>query len=529
MALTSLLSSSSSLQASSGSKVKTLVFCSEGSPNGKFNPQFNNTAIENDAIGVPLYNRLVEFKLGSTEIEPGLAERWTIDDSEKIYDFHLRRGVKWHSNKHFKPSRELNADDVIFSFMRQKDPNHPYHNVSGGNYQSFVTYGMNTLIDKIEKVDDYTVRFVLNRPDSIFLSLIAMGCASILSAEYADILLKRGKPEQIDLDPIGTGPFQLIKYQKDSRILYNANINYWEGKPKIDRLIFSITPDATVRYAKLQKNECQVMSQPNPPDIDNIRKNKQVVLLEQPGMNVGFMAYNTEKNPLGNIKVRQALTMAINKDDIIESVYQNKAQKATNIIPPTLWGYNSEIKDYPYDPNKAKALLQEAGFPRGFSINLWAMPVQRPYNPNARRMAEMIQFDWAKIGVKANIVSYNWGEYITRMARGEHEALLIGFNADISNPDGIMGEFSCSNNKTEHNLARWCNKDFDDLLMKARVSSDLNVRTQLYKKAQVIMHEQLPVLNIAHSTVYVPIRKEVIGYVMDPLGHNNFKTVDINN
>ncbi|PTL86108.1 MAG: ABC transporter substrate-binding protein [Candidatus Liberibacter europaeus] len=524
MALTSLLSSSSSLQASSGSKVKTLVFCSEGSPNGKFNPQFTNSSIETDSIGTTIYNRLIEFKSGSTEIEPGLAERWTIDDSEKIYDFHLRRGVKWHSNKHFRPSRELNADDVIFSFMRQKDPNHPYHNVSGGNYQSFVTYGMNTLIDKIEKVDDYTVRFVLNSPDSIFLSSIASGCASILSAEYADILLKRGKPEQIDLDPIGTGPFQLIKYQKDSRILYNANINYWEGKPKIDRLIFSITPDATVRYAKLQKNECQVMNMPNPSDIDHIRNNKQVVLLEQPGMNVGYLAYNTEKNPLGNIKVRQALTMAINKDDIIESVYQNKAQKAINIIPPTLWGYNSEIKDYPYDPNKAKALLQEAGFPRGFSINLWAPPVSRSYT----RMAEMIQFDWAQIGVKANIVSYNWGEFINRMLKGEHEALLIGLTGG-SDPNYAIGDFSCSSTNIGRNLARWCNKDFDDLLMKARVSSDLNVRTQLYKKAQVIMHEQLPVLNIAHSTVYIPIRKNVVNYVIDPLSRNNFKTVDINN
>ncbi|MEX9626573.1 ABC transporter substrate-binding protein, partial [Proteus mirabilis] len=231
----------------------------------------------------------------------------------------------------------------------------------------------------------------------------------------------------VDLNPIGTGPFQLQQYQKDSRILYKANDKYWGKKPDIDRLVFSITPDASVRYAKLQKNECQAMPYPNPADIAKMKQNNDIQLLEQPGLNVGYISFNVEKKPLDNQKVRQALSMAVNKDAIIEAVYQGAGQKAKNLIPPTMWGYNDDIVDYEYNPEKAKALLKEAGLADGFTIDLWAMPVQRPYNPNARRMAEMVQADWEKIGVKTKIVSYEWGEYLKRAKSGEHQAVMMGW------------------------------------------------------------------------------------------------------
>ncbi|MEN6052783.1 ABC transporter substrate-binding protein, partial [Pseudomonas aeruginosa] len=179
---------------------------------------------------------------------------------------------------------------------------------------------------------------------------------------------KAGTPEKVDLNPIGTGPFQLQQYQKDSRILYKANDKYWGKKPDIDRLVFSITPDASVRYAKLQKNECQAMPYTNPADIAKMKQNKDIQLLEQPGLNVGYISFNVEKKPLDNQKVRQALSMAVNKDAIIEAVYQGAGQKAKNLIPPTMWGYNDDIVDYEYNPEKAKALLKEAGLADGFTI-----------------------------------------------------------------------------------------------------------------------------------------------------------------
>ncbi|MDR5612513.1 MAG: ABC transporter substrate-binding protein, partial [Arsenophonus sp.] len=183
-------------------QAKTLVYCSEGSPEG-FNPQLFASGTTYDASSIPLYNRLVEFQLGTTEIKPALAERWQVSDDGKVYTFYLRKGVKWHTSKNFKPSREFNADDVIYTFMRQKDASHPYHKVSGGSYEYFIGMDLDKIIDKIEKIDDHTVRFVLTRPEAPFLADMAMDFASILSVEYAKQMMKKGKPEQVDLEPIG--------------------------------------------------------------------------------------------------------------------------------------------------------------------------------------------------------------------------------------------------------------------------------------------------------------------------------------
>ncbi len=229
-----------------------------------------------DASAVPVFNRLVDFKTGTTELIPGLAERWEISPDGKVYTFHLRHNVKFQSNKLFTPSRDFNADDVIFSFMRQMDSNNPYHNVSGGHYSNFDSLELATLITHIGRVDDHTVRFTLAHPEAPFLADLAWYFASIHSAEYADKMLKADTPEKVDSDPIGTGPFQLVQYQKDSRILYKAFPDYWQGKARLDRLIFSITPDAAVRYAKLEKNECQVMPFPNPADLEKMKQNPDI-------------------------------------------------------------------------------------------------------------------------------------------------------------------------------------------------------------------------------------------------------------
>ncbi len=508
-------------------QAKTLVYCSEGSPEG-FNPQLFTSGTTYDASSVPIYNRLVEFKIGTTELQPGLAEKWDVSADGKTYTFHLRKGVKWQDSKDFKPTRDFNADDVVYSFERQLDKNNPYHGVSGGSYEYFDGMGMGDLISKIVKVDDHTVQFVLNRPEAPFLADLGMDFASILSGEYAANMLKAGTPEKVDLNPIGTGPFQLVQYQKDSRILYKAFPGYWGTKPKIDRLVFSITPDASIRYAKLQKNECQVMPYPNPADIAAMKKDKTINLMQQPGLNVGYLSFNVEKKPLDEVKVRQALTMAVNKKAIIEAVYQGAGQAAKNLIPPTMWGYNKDVVDYPYDPAKAKELLKEAGHADGFTIDLWAMPVQRPYNPNARRMAEMIQSDWAKIGVKANIVTYEWGEYLKRAKAGEHQSVMMGWTGDNGDPDNFFATlFSCAAAKDGSNYSRWCYKPFEDLIQPARAESDHAKRVALYQQAQVVMHDQVPALIIAHSTVYEPVRKEVKGYVVDPLGKHHFENVSM--
>jgi len=555
---TTLALALAALTVSSTVAAKTLVYCSEGSPEN-FNPQLYTSGTSVDASAVPVYNRLVEFKVGTTELEPGLAERWDVSEDGKTYTFHLRKGVKFQSNKYFTPTRDFNADDVIFSFMRQKDPNHPYHNVSNGNYSNFESLEFGKLITSIDKVDDHTVRFTLAHPEAPFVADLAWYFASILSAEYADAMLKAGTPTRVDMDPIGTGPFRLAQYQKDSRILFTAFPEYWQGKAKLDRLVFSITPDASVRYAKLEKNECQVMAFPNPADLPRMRENPNINLMSKAGLNTGFLALNTQKAPLDNVKVRQALAMAINKPAIIDAVFQGTGTAAKNLLPPGVWSADSDLKDYdynpeqakallaeagfskglsidlwampvqrPYNPEQAKALLAEAGFSKGLSIDLWAMPVQRPYNPNAKRMAEMIQADWAKIGVQAKIVTFEWGEYLKRVKGGEHQAALMGWTTATGDPDNFFGPlFTCQSADGGSNSAKWCYQPFDKLIAEAKGITDRSQRTALYKQAQQMMHDQMPAVMIAHSTIFEPVRKEVQGYEIDPFGKHIFYQVDL--
>ncbi len=506
---------------------KTLVYCSEASPEG-FNPALFTTGTTFDAASKTLFNRLVEFKLGTTEVEPGLAERWEVSKDGKTYTFYLRKNVQFNSTKDFKSTRNFNADDVIFSFERQLDVNNPYHKISGGNYEYFNSMGMGSLIKKIDRVNDYTVRFELNHAEAPFIANLAMDFASIFSAEQAQEYLKNGTPEKLDQTPVGTGPFQLFQYRKDATIRYMANKHYWGGVPKISRLIFAITPDASVRYAKIQSGECQVMPFPNPSDIALMEKNKSIHVMQKEGLNVGYLAFNVQKKPFDNIKVRQALNMAIDKAAIIKAVFDNKATIAKNPIPPTMWSYNDEVKDYPYDIEKAKALLAEAGYENGFTTTIWAMPVQRPYNPDARKMAEIIQADWEKIGVKAKIVSYEWGEYLNRAQKGEHDTILLGWTGDNGDPDNFLSVLLSCDAVKGANYAKWCNKEFDALIAKAKRLSDQGERTKLYKKAQVVFKEQAPWVTIAHARTYVPVSNKVHGYIVDPLGTHQFKSVSVN-
>ena len=505
---------------------KSLVYCSEGSPEN-FNPQINTTGTSFDAAR-GIYNQLVEFERGTVNVIPGLAEKYTVSDDGKTVTFNLRKGVKFHSNKNFKPTRDFNADDVLFSFNRQWKPDHPYHKVSGGAYDYFNDMSMPDLLESIEKKDDYTVVFKLKEPNAPIIANLAMDFATIMSAEYADAMLKAGTPEKVDQEPIGTGPFQLVNYQKDAVIRYKAFPEYWGGKAKIDDLVFAITKEPAARLAKLKANECQVMIAPNPADLTAIKADPQLNLLEQAGLNVGYLSMNFTKPPFDKKEVRQAVNMAINKADIMKEVYQGAGQPAKNPIPPTIWSYSEATKDYDYNPDKAKEMLKAAGV-ENLETDLWWMPVSRPYNPNAKRMAEMMQADLAKVGINAKLVSYEWGEYRKRLQAGEHQLGLLGWTGDNGDPDNFFFLLGCSadGKPNAQNIAKWCSKEFNDGLVKARTLSDKEQRTAIYENMQKIFKEEAPWFTIAHSTVFEPIRKEVVDYKVSPLGRHEFYGVDV--
>jgi len=516
------------LAASQAAAKGTLVYCSEGSPEG-FQPQFFTTGTTFDAVSVPMFNRLVEFEIGTTNIVPALAESWTVAPDGKAYTFKLRKGVKFHSNANFKPTRDFNADDVLFSWNRMADEHHPFHTMTAG--QTFSYYddmGMKNIVDRVDKIDDYTVRFVLKRSEAPFLADMAMDFASILSKEYFETMMKKGTPNAADVYPIGTGPFEFVSYQKDAIIRYKAFDKYWGGRPKIDNLVYAITRDATARYAKLKTGECQVMAFPKPADLDAMKQDPALALQQKEGLNIGYIAFNVEKKPFDDKRVRQALNYATNKEAILKAVYQGNGKVAKNPIPPILWGYNDAVQDYPYDPAKAKELLAQAGHPNGFDVDLWYLPVTRPYNPDGKRMAELIQADWAKVGVRAKLVTYEWAEYRKRAKGGEHQVVMFGWSGDNGDPDNFFVPLlGCEAVKGGGNNARWCNKAFEDLVIKAAQTPKQADRAKLYEQAQVIVHDEAPWIPIAHSVRFDALRKEVRGYKMDATAHHYFDKVDL--
>ncbi|WP_413794028.1 MULTISPECIES: ABC transporter substrate-binding protein [unclassified Pseudomonas] len=526
----SLLASAPFAQAATN-----LVFCSEGSPAG-FDPGQYTTGTDFDASAETMFNRLTQFERGGTAVIPGLATKWDISEDGLTYTFHLREGVKFHTTPYFKPTREFNADDVLFTFNRMINKDDPFRKAYPTEFPYFTDMGMDTNITQIDKVDDHTVKFTLKDVDAAFIQNMAMSFASIQSAEYAAQLLKEGKAPDINQKPVGTGPFVFKSYQKDSNIRYTGNKDYWKPDDvKIDNLIFAITTDPSVRMQKLKKNECQITLFPRPADLKALKEDKALKMPDQAGFNLGYIAYNVmdkikgsnEPNVLANLKVRQALDMAVNKPQIIDSVYQGAGQLAVNAMPPTQWSYDTTIKDAKYDPEKAKELLKEAGVKEGTNITLWAMPVQRPYNPNAKLMAEMLQSDWKKIGLNVNIVSYEWGEYIKRSKGGENQAMIIGWSGDNGDPDNWLNVLFGCDSLAGNNFSKWCDKKFDGLVKEAKRTTDQSKRTELYKQAQHVLKDAVPMTPIAHSTVYQPMRANVQDFKISPFGLNSFYGVSV--
>ena len=506
----------------------TLIYCSEGSPEG-FDPARYTAGTTFNASSQPVFNRVVEFEIGGTKVIPALAEKWDISPDGLTYTFHLRKGVKFHTTDYFKPTREFNAEDVAFTFERMLNKDHAFNKATSPSpsFEYAQDMGLPENIAKIEKPDAHTVRFVLKKVDAAFLANLAMDFASVHSAEYGDQLLKANTANELNVKPVGTGPFVFRRYEKDAQIRYAANEQYWRGKAKIDNLIFAITPDSAVRAQKLKANECQMSIYPKPAEVEVLKKDPNVKLMSENGLNIGYLSLNVTHKPFDNPDVRRAINMAINKKSLVDAVYQGAGQAAVNPIPPTMWSYNKNVKDYEYNPEKAKALLAKAGFPNGFETKLWALPVQRPYNPNGTQTAELVQADLAKIGIKAGVVKYEWAEYLKRAKAGESDIGMFGWTGDNGDPDNFLATLLSCAAVGGSNYAQWCDKEYDELVTKGKQVTSVAERTKLYEKAQEVFKREAPWVPIAHSVVYQPMRKNVDGYKMSPFGSVQFYGVSV--
>jgi len=498
---------------------RTLVYCSEGNPNA-LNPQFTTSGTSLTALR-PVYETLVGQDPKDGRPIPKLATSWEMSDDGLVHTFHLREGVRFHSRGDFTPTRTMNADDVVFSIERQLKPDHPYHGVSGRSYQFFDGLGLNSLIRAVERVDDRTVRLVLNRPEAPLLAEISMDFLSVMSAEYAAHQAARGTPEAFDVEPIGTGPFVFETFQKDVAIRYHAFPNYWNGPRAIDNLVIAIMPSASVRLNQLKVGECHIIAYPNLDDLPKLRADPRLRVVERAGANVSYVVMHTGRKPFDDPRVRLAFALAIDRAAIVEAVFEGGATRAENPLPIGLLGYNDAIPDLPHDPDRARRLLAESGYPDGIEIDLFYMPVARPYMPQAKRAAEMIRADLRDVGIRAKLDTEEWASYLRHDREGlYYNAAIVGWSGDNTDPDNYLGiQLTCDGDRPRpDNLARWCDVEFNALIAEAKVVSNPERRAVLYRRAQEVFRDALPWVPLAHSHVFAAHRAEVRGFAMDRVG-----------
>lgn len=500
---------------------KPLVYCSESSPEG-FDPGLWDS-LSTSAVTTQILQGLVAFERGTSALKPALATQWVVSPDARTFTFTLRRGVKFHTTPYFSPTRDFNVDDVLFTFGRFIQPDHPFNRAFPATFINPESLGLAKAIAGIDRVDDYTLRFRLHAPNVTFLSVFANPFAGIHSQEYAQQLMQQGRASALNLQPIGTGPYRFKSYKKDDVVRMVAHPQYWGGIQRTVALVYAISREAPVRVQKIARGECHVTAPIRDLDLHMLAGHPQVQILKVQALNISYLSFNMKKPPTDRREVREALDIAIDRSALFKVLFpRGDAMQAVSAFPPAVPGYNRRLRN-DHDPERAKQLLQAAGFTKGFDIDLWALPMARPTNPNGMLMAQMIQQDWARIGVRARIISYEWGEYLRRANQGEHHVYMSGWSGSTPEADEFLTpNLTCA---ASRGGIKFCNREFDALVDGARAEVDVSKRLLLIERAQEIFKRERPWITMAHSAVYIPIRKDVKGFIMAPNGTVDFEGV----
>ncbi|WLR42688.1 ABC transporter substrate-binding protein [Bacillus carboniphilus] len=459
-----------------------------------------------------IYETLLKYGEQDMTINPGLAKDWSVSEDKLTYTFELQEGVKFHDGTDF------NAEAVVFNFERWMNGDadqFPYYSMFGG-YKGEESH----VIESVTAVEDYKVEFKLKRPQTPFLQNLAMSPFGIASPsaieEYGDKFRE---------NPVGTGPFKFSEWRPNERIVLEKNQDYWqEGLPKLNKVIYTVIADNSARLNALISGEIDLLDGLDPQDATQLTDDLQ--LFERPSNNVGYLGLTATREPLDNKLVRQALNHAVNKQELIDAFYGGKGDPAVNPMPPVLEGYNDETEDYEYDVDKAKALLEEAGYPDGFEMDLWAMPVARPYMPNAAKIAEALQQSFKDIGVTANIQTKEWAPYLDDARDGKFDAFLLGWTGDNGDPDNFLYTLLDKDNIGSNNYSYYSNDEVHDLLIEAQAETDQEKRIELYKKAQVIIKEDAPWIPLVHSKPLLAGSKDIKNFKPHPKGSDILTNVE---
>ena len=476
-----------------------------------------------------LYNGLVRFKPGETSVEPDLATDWTTSDDGLVWAFNLRQDVKFHDGTPF------NAEAVVYNVMRQFDPEHPEHTgtfeywdyMFGGFKGDVNEEGNRTcIIANVEATAEYSVRFTLNRPLGPFIQDMAMFYTFMLSPTAVQ---EQGENYATgpDYPAVGTGPFKFAEWVVGDHITLERNDDYHGEAAKVERAIIRIIPDNTARFQALQEGDIHGMDFPNSDDVASCEADPNCEVLLRPANTTAFINIMTDREPWDDPNVRKALSLAIDKQAIVDNLYGGNGEVASQFVPPAIWGHNPDIQDYGYDPDEARRLLQEAGVDEGFTFDFWYMPNPRPYYPEPEEIAEAIGSYWADVGLNPQLETEEWSTYLEDRAAGKFDLWMLGWTSDNGDPDNFFCPFLCAPTPGEGNWNGEKAQETMGLLLEARALSDQAERELLYFQAADLMHQDVPRLFIAHGHAPILLSVGVRGYRTHALGESaeSFNTV----
>lgn len=503
----------------------SLIYCTDKAPSS-LNPQISHDTASLDATTHQLYNRLVKIDPVSQRFISDIATHWDINQQKTQYTFYLRKDVNFHSTEYFKPTRTLNADDVIFSFQRMLSKTHPFHSVNNKSENYLFNHPLSNLVKDIIKIDKYSIRFLLNNPDVTLLANLAAHYGVIHSAEYATKLLQAGTPEKIDHFPIGTGPYQFKNNSSNRVIRYQKHLFPWLVPANIDNLIFDITTNSSKRYAKLISGECDIIADPALSQVDQISDNSRVSISMRPTSNVSLISFNSKKAPFNKVAIRHALSRAIDLDTVIEAVFFNNAIAADNLLSVQAWRFNPSVKKYNFSSEQIIKTLTDHKFDFTQTLRILAPVKKSIYNPNFYKTAELIQSNWADIGVKSEIILLRDIDLAKALLGNEYDLFLTGKSPNIKDPDNLFRPLlSCNVNQLEGNTSQWCDDTTQKLLDSTLLEPSFNQRVKNYYKLQEIIQSQRIYLPIAHLLRFDVFNKNISNIQVNPLTGINFYNV----
>lgn len=458
-----------------------------------------------------LYETLVRFEEGGTEVEPLLATGWSLSADGLTWTFTLRDGVTFHCGA------PCDARAVAYSLERQwgkRTPLHPAHGV-GGPYPVWGYLGLDETLAGVDVVDSRTIRFRLREPCSPFLSDLACNFAAIVCPEDAE---RRG--EEFYRHPCGTGPFRLASWIPGASIELLRFEEYSRAAPFLDCVQFLAIPKSTDRFFRLVSGTVDVIDGIPPEDVAALEKDPNVRTIGALGMNVAYLAMNLDHEPYGSELVRRAVNAAIDVKSLVAEIYGAQGEPARGPLPPNVFGFDATLPETRFDPDLARSLLREAGYPEGFETTLWTMANPRPYMPEPLRVAQRLQTMLAEVGIRAKIVSLEWGEYLDRVHRGHHDLALLGWQADSGDPDNFLFVHfdKTSAEPPAGNIAFYRGERVHELLLAGRHAADPEERARVYREAQEILHHDAPWVPLAHTRELAAYRASVHGFRLHPTG-----------